>query len=650
MALTKVKNVIDITADTMADLLSMQHKTGSVQLLGYHERGDGGGGVFYWDASEDCASHNGGTVIAGNQSFPPVWDETGQALWFSTTVGTGCWKREYSGAVNVKWFGAKGDGVSDDSLVLSEVKDLDITLTSGVYKSNTDITFSSVVTFDGGVLKHTGTNTTTFNKAIVAKAVRIFDLSAISFVKLVNTDGYLEWFGSEHSNGAFDNAPVFEKAQFCVKKIKLLPKDYWISTTIDLSVEGFEVEGAGIHWSPSNTNATRIINTSATADSIKIKPTTYTFNNPNTFLKEVKLSNFDIIRTALTPPILGNEINGGAGIRFEYTLYTHITNINVENHYIGFLMSGTVRTNLTKCFAFRSTAITPTTSVNDKFFGYWLNGDVDIGLAGGNASTYMDTCTSSIGGSPVLEEEIGLFLKGRYVDNFIHKFESSFVGTGILIDAGSEAVSTGQVDLHIRDAIIDVFKTAGIRIMNTYVNGTMSISDSYFAPISGSGGSMLGCVVFQNSHADATVTNCQMICIPNTTALGIYVENSSGVTTKDNLISEATRPYLVSSSSYVIMEDSISNTTRTTTIPAVYVQNTTKSYFKPRLRGAASIFPEGLALEDDVCQFNEVNLTSVDTTAITSGYKALLRSGGAFARQSSINQVLNNNLISGMYP
>jgi hypothetical protein len=105
MALTKVKNVIDITADTMADLLSMQHKTGSVQLLGFHERGDGGGGVFYWDDSKSQSEHNGGTIIAGDAVLG-TWDTAGQEVWFTApSAGVGCWVREYSGAVNVKWFG-----------------------------------------------------------------------------------------------------------------------------------------------------------------------------------------------------------------------------------------------------------------------------------------------------------------------------------------------------------------------------------------------------------------------------------------------------------------------------------------------------------------------------------------------------------------
>ena len=52
----------------------------------------GGGGTFYWDATS-TATDNGGTVVK------------------ATAVATGRWLRVYSGAIDIKWFGADATGV-----------------------------------------------------------------------------------------------------------------------------------------------------------------------------------------------------------------------------------------------------------------------------------------------------------------------------------------------------------------------------------------------------------------------------------------------------------------------------------------------------------------------------------------------------------
>lgn len=71
----------------------------TIEVLGYYTKGDGGGGTFYWD-STSTETDNGGTVIS------------------ATGITTGRWKRVFSGAVKVEWFGAKGDGVTDDTVAI----------------------------------------------------------------------------------------------------------------------------------------------------------------------------------------------------------------------------------------------------------------------------------------------------------------------------------------------------------------------------------------------------------------------------------------------------------------------------------------------------------------------------------------------------
>lgn len=83
-----------ITVDSIADLKIAPIDT-NISILGYYVMGDGGRGDFYWDSSSTDAD-NGGTIIQ------------------ATGVATGRWIRVLSNPVNIKWFGATGDGTTDD--------------------------------------------------------------------------------------------------------------------------------------------------------------------------------------------------------------------------------------------------------------------------------------------------------------------------------------------------------------------------------------------------------------------------------------------------------------------------------------------------------------------------------------------------------
>ncbi len=79
---------------TVVSLRSVQGTTGgqTLRLMAYATLGDGGGGQFYWDATS-AETDNSGTIIT------------------PTGLATGRWKRQYTGAVDFRWFGATGNGV-----------------------------------------------------------------------------------------------------------------------------------------------------------------------------------------------------------------------------------------------------------------------------------------------------------------------------------------------------------------------------------------------------------------------------------------------------------------------------------------------------------------------------------------------------------
>ncbi len=87
-------------ASTIADLRLLtgtSANSNAVATLGYYVAGDGGGNTFYWDSSSG-ATDNGGTVIKP-----------------TSVLGTGRWIAVDSSNCNVRQFGAKGDGTTDDT-------------------------------------------------------------------------------------------------------------------------------------------------------------------------------------------------------------------------------------------------------------------------------------------------------------------------------------------------------------------------------------------------------------------------------------------------------------------------------------------------------------------------------------------------------
>lgn len=92
--------------NTIADLqaLTTTPSDNHANVLGYNTPADGGGGDFYWDATS-TATANSGTVFECGATIPSL----------GPIPATGKWLRYYSESVNLKWFGATGDGSTNDS-------------------------------------------------------------------------------------------------------------------------------------------------------------------------------------------------------------------------------------------------------------------------------------------------------------------------------------------------------------------------------------------------------------------------------------------------------------------------------------------------------------------------------------------------------
>lgn len=99
-----------MSALLVSDLITggtlVTQNTNIVITKGYAAEDDGGGGTFAWDAVGGTC--DGGTIIVPGAAIGVVGP---------------CWRRVYDGAINVRWFGATGDGITDDSTSIQDAFD-----------------------------------------------------------------------------------------------------------------------------------------------------------------------------------------------------------------------------------------------------------------------------------------------------------------------------------------------------------------------------------------------------------------------------------------------------------------------------------------------------------------------------------------------
>jgi hypothetical protein len=128
-----------IPVNTVADLrtLNPNNLNTNYTLLGYRSLNDGGGGLFSWYPGSVTAT-NLGTIFSS--LYPGA---------------SGRFIRQFSGSLNVRWFGATGDGVTDDSLALQGAIDTipstggDVFLPGGNYSFSTGLNFPRAIKFFG---------------------------------------------------------------------------------------------------------------------------------------------------------------------------------------------------------------------------------------------------------------------------------------------------------------------------------------------------------------------------------------------------------------------------------------------------------------------------------------------------------------------
>jgi hypothetical protein len=128
------------TVDTIAALKALPAPSvaTTVYVVGYASAGDGGEGWFNYNTASS-ASDNGGTVIIPNSA-----------------PGTGRWLRQRVGdngnRINVKWFGAKGDGTTADGTAVTNAMTVAIAIHGALYFPATSACYATTIVVPDGTV------------------------------------------------------------------------------------------------------------------------------------------------------------------------------------------------------------------------------------------------------------------------------------------------------------------------------------------------------------------------------------------------------------------------------------------------------------------------------------------------------------------
>lgn len=422
---------------------------------------------------------------------------------------------------------------------------------------------------------------------------------------------YPEWWGAVTDDPAADCLPSLQACIAAHPCIVLRAADYHTADTFIVNRPHVRIWGSGYRGVTPG-QGTRIIVRSGTADVVRVGPSAKP-PQVNDFLQGVDLRWIDLTRSR--PLDAPSSAPPPAGLLAQFLLFCQFEAVGSRENGAGFIARGLVRSAFRDCIAFRSF---DGARSGAPFRGFILDGDGDIGLAGGNASLSLDNCNVAVGGTPNIADSVGLLMTGGFADTRIASLETTQVATGIRV-TGNTAVlgpraAVAHANLHIHAPVIDQC-VIGIEITDTAEQALIDLTAPYIglAPAAEaairlnrmrgaftlSGGQVLGGM---NAQADGN-------------AIGLHVANSSGLSVAGLKLLDLRRPVALENCRQVSLQAWIGNPGEKPTAAAATLTRCDRIGAALQISGRPGAFAQGIAIDPGTTDV-AIDSTGIDQRAI----------------------------------
>lgn len=513
-----------VVGAVVANIAALRNQTVAAgyntRVKGYYTDGDGGGGYFYPVTTGGPYTDNGGTIITPGGAS-----------------SSSAWLRFVDDPYNIRWFGAKCDGTTNDTAAFTAAIALigsnPATLViPGPSKIASNLTFGAGTTLSftqsGRLVGTAGTEVITPQLQVVASRRLIFNSVVVTFAKGVTV--YPEWFGAVRDGATDDRAAIVAALASLVNggEVDFEVGAYAISNNINITKNDTFLNGAGqyrtdiIHIGATNATAFQFVggrttssltnasvtNGSATVTAVSttgfvLGMTAYFNGNPNGTITNivgttvtistpylgVTSASVDFVGSSVTP-LAGCQISGmhiyrnsaatgGVGVLFQDTAVAKISDVQVTNFGIGIYLRGATNTQLSR-------VLSANVDGSFSFVGFQLDGTFPVtgsgfGMSAGNFSSVFYDCWVEGRGNTSTDSK-GFYILGKVIQDY-QFYGANTQGTdyGIVID-GTNVTGTYYPwgDIIFVGAIIDGYSLAGAQLVNILETRAVNFVGGWF--------------------------------------------------------------------------------------------------------------------------------------------------------------------------